>query len=301
MMKRTIINMMMVLGSAIAMVSCDTRENVFEDVEKRMIIIGESEDGRIDTLSASPDNVKANLDMYITECGRAGGLYFNTLRYKFFALIDGQKKPIWIEWLNDKQHPKKPGQSSALDTPLEMGKVVGEHTYEIDANYTVFLSQSWFNNDGSAKKLYETTIIIDYLMENESSYSDPIRKAYLNVTVWSENSPVPVLEVKPISGQPMARTLSMKDSYDKDGVVQKYEYCIDGNVMQYTHNDLHFETRKGVWQSGMAAYGGTYITATELSEVNHVFQSKGTHNIYYRCMDDLGAWSKWELSTIEIE
>ena len=319
MMKRTIINMMMVLGSAIAMVSCDTRENVFEDVEKRMIIIAEREDGKIDTLSASPDNVKANIDLHIKECyEKSFGIEFEMIEYKLYAVLDGQKKLIDIEWLYDnlKQRVENAGSSSDFaligNTPVLLNWTnVGGPALEIgfsDLHWHVSsndfegkcVSSNWFNNDGSAKELYKTTIAIVYHMDAESFY-DPIRKVYVNLTVWSDNSPVPVLEVKPISGQPMARTLSMKESYDVDGEVKKYEYCIDGNVMQYTHNDLHFDLVSGYWQSGKAAYGGTYITATEMSEVNHVFQSKGTHNIYYRCMDDLGAWSKWELSTIEIE
>lgn len=322
MMKRTIINMMMVLGSAIAMVSCDTRENVFEDVEKRMIIIGEREDGRIDTLSASPDNVKVNIDLHIKErvetIGHSFLVEFEMIEYKLYAVLDGQKKSIDLERVYDNLKQSyfityDPEFSAGVEgnTPAKLWLGDEYDDFKIgfsDLSWRVnsnnfeenCVSSNWFNNDGSARELYKTTIAIAYRMDGESHY-DPIRKVYVNLTVWSDNSPVPVLEVKPISGQPMARTLSMKESYDIDGEVQKYEYCIDGNVMQYTHNDLHFDLVTGVWQSGKAAYGGTYITATELSEVNHVFQSKGTHNIYYRCMDDLGAWSKWELSTIEIE
>lgn len=112
--------------------------------------------------------------------------------------------------------------------------------------------------------------------------------------------PVPKLEVKDVDGYPLEKTLSMKGSYDPDGNVAKYEYCIDGNIATYKERSTRYECIDGMWQAGKAAYGGTYITATAIDEVSHAFQEAGEHTIYYRCMDNLGVWSMWYKEVIAI-
>ena len=67
------------------------------------------------------------------------------------------------------------------------------------------------------------------------------------------------------------------------------------------HSRQRFDLEEGPWQSGKAAYGGTYITATSLSSVNHSFQTTGEHTVYYRCMDDMGIWSMWYSKKINVE
>ena len=112
--------------------------------------------------------------------------------------------------------------------------------------------------------------------------------------------PTPILNTEKLAGE-YEYSLSLDDSYDKDGKVVKYEWCIDGNVVSYSVTDNRVESREGVWQSGKAAYGGTYITATSLSRINHSFQTSGEHTVYYRCMDDMGIWSMWYSKKINVE
>ncbi len=326
MMKRTIINMMMVLGSAIAMVSCDTRKDVFDDIEERLFIIAEWEDGTIDTLSSSPNNTKANINMQIKEIGDRT-IKFGEYSFKLYVVIDGRKLPIKINVVNDVKHIQfddgilNHSWTSYLtytnfEKDEEYSHYKEEHNIKITANWYPSDEDnpvtSWFNSDGTARKVLEVNLYIGLVLPGQYDLSSRLisRDAYVKVNYWSEDTPVPILEAKPITGQPMAWTLSLKNSYDTDGEVKKYEYCIDGNVTQYSHDIPHFEAYKHygkkhveetIWEGGKAAYGGTYITATELSEVKHVFQTKGEHKIYYRCMDNLGLWSLWQCETIEIE
>ena len=52
---------------------------------------------------------------------------------------------------------------------------------------------------------------------------------------------------------------------------------------------------------GRAAKGGTYIVATPLQSVNHIFQETGTYSISVRAKDGIGLWSKWKTTQIEVE
>jgi hypothetical protein len=104
-------------------------------------------------------------------------------------------------------------------------------------------------------------------------------------------APVPLLEIKDVDGNPMEKAFDLSKSYDKDGSVEKFEFCIDGEIVDY--NSPAFDCRQDLAPAGKGAYGGTYITSTSLREVKHAFQKEGEHVVYYRCMDNLGLWSLW--------
>lgn len=130
------------------------------------------------------------------------------------------------------------------------------------------------------------------IFSNEMTYM-------IEVNIEKINPPFPILELKQLQG--MEYALSLDKSYDLDGEIKKYEWCIDGNVLPYSESDFRIESKRGNWNAGKSAYGGTYITATELNSINHSFQEKGQHIVYFRCMDDLGAWSMWNKQIINIE
>ena len=112
-------------------------------------------------------------------------------------------------------------------------------------------------------------------------------------------TPIPVLEIKNVEGNTMEKTISLSKSYDKDGSVEKYEYCIDGEIRDYDF-PIYDCDPTGV-PAGKGAYGGTYITSTEQSEIKHAFQKEGSHVVYYRCMDNLGLWSLWYNALITVK
>ena len=150
-----------------------------------------------------------------------------------------------------------------------------------------------FDSDTSARQLGYRYYIIVYgdLFWNEY----PIR---VKVNIIGNIAPIPVIA---ISGEGMERKIDLGNSYDKDGSVSKYEVCIDGNIIEYRKNENRYEQREGYWQGGKAAYGGVYITATSINVFNHVFQETGKHTIYYRCLDNEGAWSTWKKEIITID
>ncbi len=110
--------------------------------------------------------------------------------------------------------------------------------------------------------------------------------------------PIPVLKIEDIEGKPMGKKLDLGNSYDKDGRIMKYEFCIDGNVVD-SYKYGTFETLQ-VASSGKGANGGTYITATDMSTLSHTFTEAGDHTIYYRCMDDKETWSVWKKEIVTV-
>ena len=114
---------------------------------------------------------------------------------------------------------------------------------------------------------------------------------HVKINFLGDIAPVPMLEIKDVDGNPMEKVFDLSKSFDKDGSVEKYEYCIDGEIVEY---DLPtFDCNPNEAPAGKGAYGGTYITSTSLSVIKHAFQKKGDHIVFYRCMDNLGLWSLW--------
>ncbi|MCR5248328.1 MAG: hypothetical protein K6E14_11160 [Paludibacteraceae bacterium] len=192
------------------------------------------------------------------------------------------------------------------------GKVEMVKKSELDMNITtdfpephfVQLDDHWYNfrnfygapttNTDTIAPILNTAHMI---IELEDSFRDKLY-CHVKINCLGDIAPVPLLEIKDVDGNPMEKVFDLSKSHDKDGSVEKYEFCIDGEIVDY--NSPVFDCRQDVAPAGKGAYGGTYITSTSLSEVKHAFQKEGTHVVYYRCMDNLGLWSLWynELITV---
>lgn len=162
--------------------------------------------------------------------------------------------------------------------------------FKRDANY------NWFDSDTEAATVYSTVVhaTVYDIYENELNY-------LVEVNVMGDIPPTPKLEIGKVRNvDGYEYELSMEKSFDNDGKVLKYEWCIDGNIVPYEVSDPRFESNDGPWQAGKAAYGGTYIKSTSVPSVNHTFQNDGVHVVYYRCMDDFGAWSMWYKEVVVI-
>lgn len=192
------------------------------------------------------------------------------------------------------------------------GKVEMVKKSELDMNITtdlpephfVQLDDHWYNfrNFYGAPTTNTDTIApilntVHMIIELEDSFRNKLY-CHVKINCLGDISPVPLLEIKDVDGNPMEKVFDLRKSHDKDGSVEKYEFCIDGEIVDY--NSPVFDCRQDVAPAGKGAYGGTYITSTSLSEVKHAFQKEGTHVVYYRCMDNLGLWSLWynELITV---
>lgn len=310
--------------SATIFSACDTREDIFQESIGNVIVVATTEDGRRDTLSPSsaPQNLKVNYDIRLKEVGWESlgfRIWSDTVSFSLASYVEEKKVQTQIRWCYDPDYTicvmDTADGEPYISTIKPCGLVEGEHPSLSDivllyANSFHAYSRrvyglGWedqqvidrlFASDTAPALITKPTMLVDlYLGLNDK------RSFYFTVSLWGDCPPMPVLEVGAVDGHPMERVLSMAKSYDKDGFVQKYEFCIDGNIAPYNVKSPRFEAIEGVWQSGKAAYGGTYIVATALSEVRHAFQSEGEHTIYYRCMDNAGGWSTWKKETIEVE
>lgn len=266
----------------LGMVSCDTREDWFEKNSDGPDLIVDI-NGKIDTISQGElKKIFVNLK---TVRNKKSLLYTDTV----IVAIKGNSNY---------------GQIPIPGANLYGVKITGGRTYyEGDDNdvyfklYHVYDASEYilFQNDTTSFLLEDNLCEIQVYDQfgNEQYYT-------LEIDVHGPIPPTPVLEVKRLPYN-MEYTLSQEKSFDRDGNVMKYEWCVDGNVVSYRVSDNRLENVKGVWQSGKAAYGGTYITATTLSSINHSFQTTGEHTVYYRCMDDMGVWSMWYSEKINVE
>lgn len=130
--------------------------------------------------------------------------------------------------------------------------------------------------------------------------------ATIYFTLKGNQPPAPIINIAD-GNKPMEKIISIDGNDPNDNEVVKYEYCIDGNVIgdrgyenEEYYNNPNIKKDFLAEPSGKAAYNGTYITATRISSINHVFQSKGEHIIYVRCKDTWGYWSDWVKKDIRI-
>ena len=161
---------------------------------------------------------------------------------------------------------------------------------ELEDNWYYFLG---FDN-GVPVTILDTVAPVLNTAHLSLEFEDAFRNTFychVKINFLGDIAPVPMLEIKDVDGNSMEKVFDLSKSYDKDGSVEKYEFCIDGEIVDY--NSPTFDCRQDVAPAGKGAYGGTYITSTSLSEVKHAFQKEGEHVVYYRCMDNLGLWSLW--------
>lgn len=308
--------------SATIFSACDTREDIFQESIGNVIVVATTEDGRRDTLSPSsaPQNLKVNYDIHLKEVKTTWDFVMisDTVSFSLAAYLEDKSLFYDLDWCYEQDYTicvmDTMDGIPYISTIKPWGLVIGdirrdrdvvnlyanrffatsESSYGVGLDKQMVINRLFVSDTGPAL-ISKTTMVTQI----KFAFSDT-RNAYFTVSLWGDCPPMPVLEVGAVDGHPMERVLSMAKSYDKDGFVQKYEFCIDGNIAPYNAKSPRFEAIEGVWQSGKAAYGGTYIVATALSEVRHAFQSEGEHTIYYRCMDNVGGWSTWKKEIVVV-
>lgn len=297
-------NLAYILGAltcAIILSSCDTRDDWFKDNCEEVVFYFVCPDGRVDTLDGNNPHM---LEYTMRVDSVTSKAYLETIGYQVYCEILGEKQRV------------RPYSIHPIDDPYSLSVTIGEFSvggsYMFNRDdYTTFggsgeiSNYHLFDSDTSAKQIGSAIFLEGFTDAFDNEYYIKIK-----INVIGNIPPIPIIEV---SGEGMERTISLKESYDKDGSVSKYEVCIDGNIVEYSMYDNRYEkydipsweggeriVLDQYWQGGKAAYGGTYITATSISVFNHVFQEPGKHTIYYRCMDNEGAWSTWRKEDIEV-
>lgn len=294
-----------ILVLLVGLSSCDSREDWFaHNSEGPGIVV--TMNGVSDTLyEGDPKLITINL--HIDSCDEEGWRFFSdTVNFKLEGLNDEKKWPIRSIY-SEESFSAKVFRVAYYDKDYDGGRGAYLHLNYFEGNENniieglIFESYSrndyvsFLESDTSSKVLNmpNSVIIVEDGFGNREYYN-------VKYCIYGPIPPTPVLKTEKLAGE-YEYSLSLEDSYDKDGQVTKYEWCIDGNIAPYSVTDNRFECIEGNWQSGKAAYGGTYITATALSSVNHSFQTAGEHTVYYRCMDNMGIWSMWYSKKINVE
>ena len=291
------LGLLMIAVGLLGLSACDSREDWFDKNAPQpdlVVTIGD----KVDTLTASDSRV-IELDLHMIEYSRGWG-WTDTISFKVKGYSDGTGFPIsYISPFYNNGGGANYYTSEGdgyrfncyMDFPLTSYYEVHK---ELDCAIFAQISKFEFVSDTSARvESFTSTFAIGDVFEGEYYYT-------LKINIIGDIPPTPVLKVRRLDYN-YEYSLSLEESYDRDGKVSKYEWCIDGNTVPYDVKDPRYESKEGAWQSGQAAYGGKYVKATTISSINHNFQSPGEHKIYYRCMDNLGAWSMWYSQTINVE
>lgn len=130
--------------------------------------------------------------------------------------------------------------------------------------------------------------------------------AWIQVRVHANKAPVPQIDIEK-KGEMEYRISAQKTTDPENDNITAFEYVIGSQAAQeLIFNEIGYETENfNVYvpnaNPGRAAKGGTYIVATPLQSVNHIFQEKGTYSISVRAKDGIGLWSQWKTKQIEVE
>jgi len=274
-----------ILVLLMALSSCDSREDWFEmNSEFPDLIVNIN--GHADTIRQG-EMRKITIDLRTAINVKGGGFFItDTANVKLKGIRDKEICPLY--GVNLKEMTITGGRNFEIGENKELNILLYD-AYTCD-KYVLF------RNDTSAALLntYHGHLEVFDVFGNNQTYT-------IEVNVYGPIPPTPVLQIERFNYNEYEYKLSLEQSFDRDGKIMKYEWCIDGNIVPYSLEDKRFDLEEGPWQSGKAAYGGTYITATSLSSVNHSFQTTGEHTVYYRCMDDMGIWSMWYSKKINVE
>lgn len=286
-----------ILFLLIGLTSCDTREDWFaKEGEGATFIIKSGKSAWTD--------IEKKYDF------RNDTVYSDNIR-----IVEINVKIDHIEWDDDRHYPGMTYDSECLYLDVEgYGQKVSRSEYS-DRNVTTDLLEphlssyykgTWFrfsrlcgetpktSNDTTKAPVLNTAHLI---VEVEDVFRNKYN-CHVKINCLGDMAPIPVMEVREVDGKPMEKVFNLSKSHDKDGSVVKYEYCIDGEIRDY---DLPtFDCDPAGVPAGKGAYGGTYITSTEQSEIKHAFQKEGEHIVFYRCMDNLGLWSLWGYKIVTI-
>jgi len=290
--KRAIFSMAYAASLSVALTNCDTREDWFaKEGEGATFVFVDGRSGKKDTIDlVGLREVEYTLHLVGVEpIQKTYGIWSDTLNLQVYGMTNRTKVPAKI-WCVQGTYG---GSYPIHEDHMRDGSV--------NLYYEGGCGDSWVFVEPTDNKERASTIGYSDLYVRLRDIFENEYTGHIRIMYSSDCPPNPVLKIKDVPGSSMEKTLDLSDSYDEDGSVVKYEYCIDGNIAKYTGTANRFEKIEGVWQGGKAAYGGTYITATAISEINHAFQEAGEHVVYYRCMDNMGAWSLWNKKTITIK
>lgn len=289
--------LIMIAVGLLGLAACDSREDWFDKNAPRpdlVVTIGDS----VYTLTGSDSRV-IEVDLHMIEYSRGWG-WTDTVSFKVKGYSDGKGFPIsyispFYEKWGGSGNYRSEGDGYRFDCIMKYPLTsFYEAQKELDCSILAWISKFDFVSDTSARvESITSTFAVGDVFEGEYYYT-------LKINIIGDIPPTPVLKVHRLDYN-YEYNLSLEDSYDRDGKVTKYEWCIDGNIVPYDVKDFRYESKDGVWQSGQAAYGGKYVKATTINNINHNFQSPGEHTVYYRCMDNVGAWSMWYSQTINVE
>ena len=153
--------------------------------------------------------------------------------------------------------------------------------------------------------LLPETIQLKIVIGVKDYYNQP-GNSVIYLFIDSNQPPIPVIEYKKKENGDY--TISAEKSYDPENKkIRAYEYLIGSQSCQeLIFNEAAYEIPnpsrgQACANPGRAGKGGTYIIATPLSQVDHVFQATGIYSINVRVQDELGLWSKWKTEYIEIK
>ena len=133
-------------------------------------------------------------------------------------------------------------------------------------------------------------------------------KAYIYVTLRGDQAPDVRIQTTACPMVDQYGGISYREGYtyqidasqsvDPEGdAIVSYEYAFDAESFPEWSERAHRKNSEDT----PPVTGGTYIQATSLSSVYHVFQSSGTHKVYVRCLDSWGMWSAWRSCLVRIE
>lgn len=297
-----------ILVLLVALSSCDSREDWFaHNSEGPGIVV--TKNGVSDTLYKG-DPKLITIDLHVVSCDERGWQFFSdTINFKLEGLNDGKGWPLQSFYSEESFSPEKLFRVARFNEDYcvngECGAYLAWNSLDSDENHVIegLIYESYGRKDYDSFFESDTTAKILDISKSVVLVTDGFgNREYYNVMyyIFGPIPPNPVLKTEKLSSD-YEYSLSLEGSYDRDGKVAKYEWCIDGNIVPYSDKDNRFDVIEGNWKSGKAAYGGTYITATSLSRINHSFQTSGEHTVYYRCMDDMGIWSMWYSKKINVE
>ena len=288
----------MIAVGLLGLSACDSREDWFDKNAPRpdlVVTIGD----KVDTLTGSDSRV-IEVDLHVIASSDRR-LNTDTVDFKISGFSDEKGVPLngIYPFINEQggssDDLRNSGDGYDYNCIID-GDIFNLNGVrkELNCNIYALLYKYSFISDTSARvETCTSRFMVEDIFEGQHYYT-------LKINIIGDIPPTPVLKVHRLDYN-YEYNLSLEDSYDRDGKVAKYEWCIDGNIVPYDVKDYRFEFKNGAWQSGQAAYGGKYVKATTINSINHNFQSPGEHTVYYRCMDNLGAWSMWYSQTINVE
>lgn len=164
----------------------------------------------------------------------------------------------------------------------------------------------------------ETTLIETRVELQVSNKLGKIGFVNILLNIHYNLPPTPGLVVSDnIQVDSLSKTLSIVGKDPNGDDIIKYEFWIDPYKVEKSPNEIsEFGGYDSIYLSKDAGFlrsdgivanvgyygeyellvmrGGVRIQPTVLSSINHVFQTKGAHTVYFRCMDRWGLWCQWQ-------